>query len=702
MSMENDNVQRMGEISTNIREAIRKALPTPSGQFLTVMIPGKVVNFDDYKTDGNDLVLPLKTELNQAILCDDMPAMAPIQMGPTGRSVSRSYAATISKLVPAGTTVGIDDGEGMTSEQKRYKKAMEVLSKEVPGKNGLSLVELYTQKQSTYTKAVAEKTKAFQAALKQAQDDPSNRTVAEAREDYDRWLQENAKTYRNYVQAAYMDWVITGKKEEVEYWFSVVDQDSALARVEQSKEVMRLAVVQDSDGSGEFQTVKLEPSDWANKCIAKMNIGQQQTRTVEWYTWEISRLEKTNQMLTVLRQFPPEFAPNVNKLSDVEVKKVKDDLDEAIKNCFQTEQAYKATKPTTDKTDEATKHAREEAIKNRNDAKAKLVEKQAAYDKLQHNEAADAHKETQNKLYKSMTQDGNFVATQVESNKQLIKDYTKSRDSLLTGGNAGNTMINELAVDMEIPRALPDPEAQSTAPAAPGVKVEPKPKKSLADYFTPITVEVSATSESDRTKTTSSNMSFGASASYGWLSASASMEHSDSHSEAMKQLASSNVKISFECMRVDITRPWLRAELFYDEDLKPGPDVRISPGFGKLQQLMEDKSRQATDELNRWMAFSMYPVSFIVACNVVLEISGSTSKLESFMNSSSTSGSASVQYGPFAAASGSYSTSSADAGSTCKTTASGCRIEIKSPQIIAWVSQMVPALPRIDSRAAPA
>jgi len=32
-----------------------------------------------------------------------------------------------------------------------------------------------------------------------------------------------------------MDWVTTGKKEEVEYYFAVVDNESAMSRVEASK-----------------------------------------------------------------------------------------------------------------------------------------------------------------------------------------------------------------------------------------------------------------------------------------------------------------------------------------------------------------------------------------------------------------------------------------------------------------------------------
>jgi hypothetical protein len=43
--MENDNVKRIGDISTKIREAIRQALPAGSEQFMTVMVPGKVVNY---------------------------------------------------------------------------------------------------------------------------------------------------------------------------------------------------------------------------------------------------------------------------------------------------------------------------------------------------------------------------------------------------------------------------------------------------------------------------------------------------------------------------------------------------------------------------------------------------------------------------------------------------------------------------------
>jgi len=100
-----------------------------------------------------------------------------------------------------------------------------------------TLIELYTEKQTRYTQVVAEKTKAFRQAREDAQQVYTN--PKDVRVAYEKWVEEHARTYRNYVQAAYMDWVVTGKKEEVEFYFAVVDQDTAMARVEQSKVILR-------------------------------------------------------------------------------------------------------------------------------------------------------------------------------------------------------------------------------------------------------------------------------------------------------------------------------------------------------------------------------------------------------------------------------------------------------------------------------
>jgi hypothetical protein len=105
-----DEVQRIAQISWQVRQALRASLPAPPEQFFTVMVPGKVLNLNDY-TGGYDAygypttpILPRDVQLAQAILCDDMPALAGVQLGPTGKSVSRSYAAALDKLTPSGSS----------------------------------------------------------------------------------------------------------------------------------------------------------------------------------------------------------------------------------------------------------------------------------------------------------------------------------------------------------------------------------------------------------------------------------------------------------------------------------------------------------------------------------------------------------------------------------------------------------------------
>jgi hypothetical protein len=134
-----------------------------------------------------------------------------------------------------GSTTGISDEvapEKLSATEKRYQHAMNWLTFRDPNNKNKTRVELYREKQFEYTDAFERKTKAFRAALDSVSKD---KTVSAQREEYDKWVAENYKSYNNLIQAAYMDWVTMGKKEEVEYYFSIVDNDSAMARVEASK-----------------------------------------------------------------------------------------------------------------------------------------------------------------------------------------------------------------------------------------------------------------------------------------------------------------------------------------------------------------------------------------------------------------------------------------------------------------------------------
>jgi hypothetical protein len=138
----------------------------------------------------------------------------------------------------AGHTIGVDDGipdTDLDPAEQRYKKAMDWLTAPAAVGSGQTRIDVYRDKQNAYTDAFERKVKAFDDALDRAIKDPANSSPALQRAAYDKWVAENEKTYNNNVQAAYMDWVTLGKKEEVEYYFAIVDNDSAMSRVEASK-----------------------------------------------------------------------------------------------------------------------------------------------------------------------------------------------------------------------------------------------------------------------------------------------------------------------------------------------------------------------------------------------------------------------------------------------------------------------------------
>jgi len=198
------------------------------------------------------------------------------------------------------------------------------------------------------------------------------------------------------------------------------------------------------------------------------------------------------------------------------------------------------------------------------EAKKNLLEAEANYHKSKRARLTAECKDAQKILLGDLTKQGGSIQAQINFNASKIADLKTQRQAEMarSGNGAEGGIIDQIANDAGISRALLTDPQQDDANAG-----------KFTDPFTPISVEVSASSDSKTTSTTASSWSFGASASYGFLSVNASGDHSEAHSKATADLANSSVKVSFEVMRVDIHRNWLRPEL-YDEDLVPGPGIK--------------------------------------------------------------------------------------------------------------------------------
>jgi hypothetical protein len=145
-----------------------------------------------------------------------------------------------------------------------------------------------------------------------------------------------------------------------------------------------------------------------------------------------------------------------------------------------------------------------------------------------------------------------------------------------------------------------------------------------------------------------------------------------------------------DCMAVEIERPWLHAELFADHQLDAAPGFTISPG----REVLRDAVEQDLPVEISHAKFCSYPNAFIVASNVELKFHGNTAWLESSLEASATEARASIGWGPFILGSNSHNSSRSGSKSRIRSTETGVRISLQTPQIIAWTQELLPALPR--------
>ncbi|KAI9769288.1 MAG: hypothetical protein M1839_003765 [Geoglossum umbratile] len=674
----------MATASITLRESLSKALPVANNQLLTVQVPGIVVDPNDYFWNPDATAMaPVLTRINQARLVDGMIPLSKITMGKTGKSVARSYLTALDLLVPVEASISglISAPPGTMIEGRkrvikdRYDTAMRFLTSFEDNLDGKSTpkskLSRYVEKQEGWANAVqsfAEAQQRQQDIIKGSHADPKSQ-----RDEFLRWLQSHSRDFRAAIHARYMDWVVHGYKFKVEFNFGIVDISSGMKRVEASKEALRNLVVIAEDGFTEYNEVILDPKPWAKYVLDKIaNWDSRNSKpTPTEIRAEIKRLKNQLISLKALEQsidkgkFLP-LIPNEHTSAD-------GDLQAAYSDAYEN---LSVKDPKTDggvipKANGATSDGKSDAA----------VKREEAFQSL-----GKAHSEWKESMLRNNKQAVKELTTDVK--KDVLGDLKRKIEAIDIEIKALNA---EISSSTRFPLQILDEAGNITECSDAKTRTEPPvtASKEVPSPWTRVTARVSSSKSQSIKIASESASSVSVQAGWGLWKGSVGADHSSAGVQAMSSMANLEVEVSMDCLVVNIERPWLHAELFADPDLDVAPDFPLSPGEVSLQKAAaENKPPEAEYQL-----FSSFPTAFVVATDVELNFTGDTVDLQGAIESSSTEANVSVGYGPFSLAA-SHKQSKTKSKTSMENTATGMRISLQAPQIIGWVQNLLPALPR--------
>ncbi|KAG9505073.1 hypothetical protein J7337_002039 [Fusarium musae] len=712
--LQQDAIKSIASVSSLLRNAIGASLPVAPEQYLTIAVPGTVIDLDDYENGGSFVwdaskhaTTPTTVRQAEATLVDGMMPVASIMIGNTGRSVARSYTRSLDALLPVKATISGADAI-RSPGNKEYDDAMKFLKLTEPG-SAKTIVEIYRDKQLAWAKEQSSwdtaKINAEERAQKLFPPGSSSDYISKQKEYINNWNQETYLMFKASVQAAWMDWVVNGQKYNVDYSFGMVDIDSIMSRIEDSKESLRNSTIPDATGSSEVYGVSLTPSKWATYCKRKAEgwYTRNGTYTLAQLESEITRLESLLRSYELAKslveagkddktQYPVAGAePPSETVKDTEAK-----VNEAMKTLYEKQAAVAGVVYNLQQGKPGDK---EKAQKEVLEAQRAL---QAAQDKNETNQ--QAWNEYNNMVLTDSTKKDAlkwFDTKETTINQEL--DRLKSLREAKAGNDTNNATSIPVIVSATAPAPAPDGkdsgEPAGTTLAARGSEManpvfkspsDQPPTAQDADPWTNITFSYSASDVAKHSKESEWGMKIGGSVGFGLWSVGGSYAHDESHKSMQEDMAACDVSISFSALVVNINRPWLFGELFSDVDIEVAKGVKLSPGPILLQKMIKE---QNAPDIATWSQFPAYPTSFIVAADTTIEFTGATKHIEEHFDSHSNSGGASVGYGPWSVSS-TFHESASEQSMQVHSTSTGCKISFGAPQIIGWVSQIVPALPR--------
>ncbi|KAG4291462.1 hypothetical protein FPRO06_03347 [Fusarium proliferatum] len=727
-NLHDEAMSSISSVSTLLRQAIEAAMPVAPEQYMTIAVPGTVIDLEDYE-NGGEFVYDLSkhalppTSVRQAEgrLVDSMMPIANIMIGNTGKSVARSYSRALDALLPAKATISSGNGARSPGES-HYDAAMKFLRQR--DSNGKTAVDLYREKQQAWCQAQA----SWDKAKIQAQEDAEKKYPPTAGDDFlanqkqyiADWTQMNYMMFRTETQGAWMDWVVNGQKYNVDFNFGVVDVDSIMSQIEDSKESLRNSTLPDETGASDVYGVSLTPARWATYCKRKAEgwYDRNGAYTLGELDSEIARLNTLASSYTAAQElikdhkYPADTSTTPAAIKSPTVAKVSD-ADTALAASLSTLYTAEGNSggvqpppaPTGQTEADNTSTGLTPAQKTLAAARAALFKSQQARDQS----AAEWDS------YDMATMQGDAatqVATWITAKQNVITKQlaalttlraTKAANcpptvSIITGATApdasdptsiGSTTVAPQGSEYASPvfGINRDGTLNTDKPATSSSKTQDQNDAMDSDPWTTISFSFSAADRNKVANSKDSGFSTGGSFGFALWGAGGSYSHDSAHADMQDDMASCDVSVSFSALVVDIDRPWLQAEIFSDADLDIAEDVLLSPGASRLKAAIAKQETKLNPE------FPAYPTSFVLAADTTIDFSGSTRHIQEYFNSKATSSDTSVGWGPFSTHVSSHHASS-HRHVQCQTTATGCKLSFGAPQIIAWVSEILPELPR--------
>ena len=661
-----------------------------------------------------------------------------MQIGNTGKSVARSYSRSLDVLLPKKATLSSSKGIRSPGD-KNYDEAWKFLS--TKGSGGYNIVETYRDKQKKWGDERSKWDEARIQAERKTHEkylcsslmnyivDAEKKYPPTSGDDYigkqkqyiANWDQKNYFRFKTSVQSAWMDWVVNGQKYNVDYNFGMIDVDSIMGRIESSKQSLRNSTIADADGANEVYGVSLTPSRWATYCKLKAEgwYDRNGKYTLGQIDAEIARLEGLLSSYHDLdqaikggkeRKYPVQGAIEPPK----KISETQGTLDQNTSDLYNAQGSLAGAKWNHEHAKPEDKNKTQEALdkaqKNVPPAQKALQEAQKAHDSNRevwdaYNLATlqgDAEKQVESWLTSTQTK----IKVQIEALKGLRAtklNGTPPTLAVITGAIAPKdeqdtktphaTNVAPIGSELANPIFGIKSDAGAAAPGNPlpagGAGAQPTTQNAEDDPWTTVTFSYTASDVKSVASDSESGMKVGGPVGFGLWSVGGSYAHDESKKDMQKDMATCDISVSFSALVVNINRPWLYGELFSDVDLEVADDVKLSPGPLRLHNMIKN---QTITEIDMYSQFPAYPTSFIVAADTTIEFNGSTQHIEEHFSSHSNSGDVSVGWGPWSVSS-SFHEAASQQSVQMHSTATGCKITFGAPQVIAWVSQILPPLP---------